>query len=147
MLRKGTLTVLAILVTNGCAGWHMFPKNAASSTPQQAGVPEQPEVAEFKEARASHFRDRANTEYHRAILAKVQENWIPPAETPSNITCNLRVQQFPDGEVISAAVVDSCGSPAIDGSIIDAVYQASPLPKPGDVSIFQQELIFRFSYP
>nr|MBS0022198.1 TonB family protein [Gammaproteobacteria bacterium] len=88
---------------------------------------------------------RYEADYKAAIRTAVRRNWVPPAGTPEQVKCDVRVTKFPDGEVITAAVLNSCGSPALDGSVIEAVYQASPFPKPKDPSLFAQELTFEFS--
>ena len=51
---------------------------------------------------------------------------------------------MPDGEVLSAQVTKSCGSPALDRSVQDAVLRASPLPQPSDKDVFQNDLEFIF---
>lgn len=88
---------------------------------------------------------RYEADYKAAIRAVVQRHWVRPAGTPENVKCNVRVTKFPDGEVITAAVLNSCGSSALDGSVIDAVYQASPFPKPKNPSLFARDLTFEFS--
>lgn len=141
------LTILTVLATSGCAGWHLFPQDVVSSSRQEIVASDQSEVHQFERESASQFNEQARISYQRAIIAKVKENWAPPAEPAPNISCNIRVEQFTDGEIISAQVVDTCGSPAVDGSIIDAVYQASPLPIPSDPNLFERELQFPFVTP
>lgn len=46
----------------------------------------------------------------------MQPNWTRLLGAPSNIKCQVRVEQFPDGEVVSAVTIDSCGSLALDRS-------------------------------
>lgn len=84
-------------------------------------------------------------QYKAAVHTAVQRHWIRPQGTPANVQCRVRIKKFPDGEVITAEVVDSCGSSALDESIIDAVYRASPLPRPKNSLLFARELTFEFS--
>lgn len=125
----------------------MLPKDVAAGSRQEEVISKQSEVPQFEETRAPLSPEQARIAHQRRVLARVKEYWAPPAEAPLDINCDVRVEQFPDGEVISAAVIDTCGSSAMDGSIIDAVYRASPLPMPNDPSLFDRELNFRFSVP
>lgn len=142
MPTKETLTVLAILAATGCAGWHIFPKETVPASGEEDPATQQSEKSPPAPSKAPE-----GMAYQRAVLAKVKENWVPPEGTPSSVSCTVRVKQFPDGEVISASVVDSCGSMVLDGSVIRAVYRASPLPKPDDPAFLDQELQFTFSVP
>lgn len=90
---------------------------------------------------------RYRAEYLAAIRTAVRHNWIRPSGAPANVKCRVRVNKFPDGEVITAELINSCGSRALDESVIDAVYRASPFPKPRDASLFAREITFEFSSP
>ena len=84
--------------------------------------------------------------YVDAIRQDVERNWRkPPGMTP-NMECTVRVSQIPGGEVVDAQIV-SCTTQDenFKRSVINAVYKASPLPKPADASIFQRALEFKFS--
>ncbi len=148
MLTKETLTILSILATNGCAGWHLLPKEAAPSPSRQLASSSPSEITQSEKAGpSSPSAEQARTNYQRAILSKVKTHWVPPTDVTLSISCNIRVEQFPDGEVISARVIDNCGSPAVEGSIIEAVYKASPLPTPEDPFLLDRELTLTFSNP
>ncbi len=88
------------------------------------------------------------TERHKAkIRDKVTRSWRMPPGTQPGFSCIVRVRLIPGGEVISAKVVKSCGSPQLDGSVEVAVLKASPLPVP-DGELFDQhfrEFNFRFA--
>lgn len=90
---------------------------------------------------------RYQAEYLATIREAVQRNWVRPAGAPANVKCRVRVKKFPDGEVITAELLNSCGSRALDESVLDAVYQSSPFPKPRDPSLFAREVTFQFSSP
>jgi colicin import membrane protein len=90
------------------------------------------------------LREHYLAQYAAQIQGVVQRNWIRPAGTPKGLTCSVRVEQIPGGEVVSAVVTSSCGSVALDRSVIEAVYRSSPLPKPQDPSLFDRELNFVF---
>lgn len=101
------------------------------------------EQAALDQERA-RLREQHLAQYTAAIQAAVQRNWIRPAGTQTKLKCSVRVEQIPGGEVISAVVTSSCGSVALDRSVVEAVYRASPLPKPGDPALFDRELNFVF---
>ncbi len=82
--------------------------------------------------------------YVQAIRQKVERNWIKPESASSKIDCQVRVVQLPNGEVVSAQVVKSCGSDVLDRSVEQAVLRASPLPPPPTPDLFQRELIFEY---
>ena len=88
---------------------------------------------------------RAQAAYVQAIRHKVQSNWTRPPGA-GNIHCEVRVTQMPGGDVISAKLVNSCGSPAVDRSVLTAIRRSSPLPVPPPKfdSIFQKEINFIF---
>jgi hypothetical protein len=101
-------------------------------------------VQEEKTREAAKQASLYEAEYRAIIGRAVRRHWVPPANAP-DVKCRIRVKKFPDGEVITAEVINSCGSTALNGSVIDAVYQASPLPKPKDPYLFAREVTFEFS--
>ena len=118
--------------------------------------PEPPSIAEIEndlqaallaeeQSRLSNYqRSVSTTRYRNAIAAKVSRYWQRSPATRDNFDCLVRVDQMPDGEVISAKVTRSCGSAALDRSVEAAVRKASPLPMPEDPDIFERAIEFRF---
>jgi TonB family protein len=98
-----------------------------------------------KERETAKTISRYQAAYKAAIGAAVRRNWVRPAGAPADVKCRVRVKKFPDGEVITAELINSCGSTVLDESVIDAVYQSSPFPKPRDPSLFVREITFEFS--
>lgn len=66
------------------------------------------------------------------ISARVRKFWQRPMGSADNFRCVVEVKMLPSAEVISARVVRSCGSAALDRSVEQAVLKASPLPPPPD---------------
>jgi len=60
--------------------------------------------------------------------------------------CEVRVKQGPGGIILEVSF-GACqgGTPTYRLSIENAVYKAEPLPKPGDPSLFERDLIILFN--
>jgi colicin import membrane protein len=56
------------------------------------------------------------------------------------------VEQIPGGEVVKAQVTDCNGDDALKRSVENAVYRASPLPRPEDPAIFDRVIEFTFKH-
>lgn len=94
-------------------------------------------------------RTASEREVHRAAWADILERhvrkyWIRPASATGEFQCTVLVQLLPDGTVTSARVEKNCGTAALNKSVEDAVYRASPLPRPADPLVFERELIIHF---
>ncbi len=59
--------------------------------------------------------------------------------------CEVHVTQLPSGEVLDAKIA-SCTTNDEDfrSSVVNAIFKASPLPKPADMAVFQREIEFTF---
>lgn len=57
---------------------------------------------------------------------------------PEGLSCKLRVNLLPDGEVINAAIITSSGNEIFDRRALTAVQKASPLPVPKDADTFER---------
>ncbi|MDH3316018.1 MAG: TonB C-terminal domain-containing protein, partial [Gammaproteobacteria bacterium] len=60
------------------------------------------------------------------------------------LKCELRVSQIPGGEVIDVKVSQGSGNEGFDQSVVNAIWNASPLPQPKDPSLFSRNLQFVF---
>jgi TonB family protein len=78
------------------------------------------------------------------ISDRIKRNWTRPANTPRNFGCKVQIEQSAAGKVLRAALVQSCGSAALDKSVVTAVQKSSPLPLPPDPSLFEPTVIFNF---
>lgn len=97
-----------------------------------------------QDANAASAREAALNAWIVALREDIERNWTKPLSAPDQFACALRVQLLPDGSVTSAKIARSCGNAALDKSVEDAVYRASPLPKPADPAVFQRELIINY---
>jgi colicin import membrane protein len=96
-------------------------------------------------ARAEGERQTRLAEWADALVRHVQRNYTTPPGAPDDFSCQVRMQLLPDGTVTNAKIVKSCGSPALDRAVEDAVYRSSPLPKPADPSVFDRDLTINFT--
>ena len=68
--------------------------------------------------------------YKAAVEQRVKRNWLRPANTADDLTCEVVVRLLPDGGVQSVRIVRSSGNGAFDRSVEAAVFKSDPLPKP-----------------
>lgn len=67
-----------------------------------------------------------------AIQERIRQFWVHPAGTWEGNAPVVNVQLEPGGRVISnqVKIVTSSGNPMFDQSVVNAIYDASPLPVP-----------------
>ena len=95
--------------------------------------------------RAIQARSTIN-KYEGIIKQVVSRNWIQPPGVPLGLSCVVRVNLIPGGDVISARVITSSGNAIFDRSAETAVRKASPLPVPSDPYILDQFRNFTFTF-
>ncbi len=84
--------------------------------------------------------------YRLAIQQKIHRNWLKPPDSGKIPICKVKVIQGPAGIILDVTVGACPGvTPTYRASIENAVYKADPLPKPGDPSLFERELIILFN--
>jgi colicin import membrane protein len=85
-------------------------------------------------------------QYQYALTNRIERNWIRPASASAGIECVVRVRQLPNGEVVEVSIAESeCKvDEAVRRSIEVAVKKASPLPLPGNRSLFDRNLTITF---
>jgi len=104
----------------------------------------QRELAREAAARAASERETRVAQWADALTRHISRNWVRPPGAGEDFDCRLRIQMLPDGTVSSAKIVQSCGNALLDKSVEDAVFRASPLPKPSDPAVFDRDLDIRF---
>jgi len=57
---------------------------------------------------------------------------------PKGLSCKLRINLLPDGEVVGVSIVQSSGNEIFDRRALTAVQKASPLPVPDDPATFER---------
>src|SRR6185503_16612496 len=95
-------------------------------------------------ARAASEREVKQAQWADLLSRHIARNWVRPPSASEDFKCRLRLQLLPDGTVTNARIEQSCGSAQLDKSVEDAVYRASPLPKPEDPAIFDRDLTINF---
>ena len=101
------------------------------------------QIAAEEAARMAAIRADAQKLWVRALAEAIRRNWLRPPGA-ENFSCKLNVRLQANGQVLSARIISSCGSPVLDDSVIKAVYKASPLPLPTEPSAFESDLNFTF---
>jgi colicin import membrane protein len=85
-------------------------------------------------------------QYTAAMRQKVERNWIQPPSSRLGLSCTVRVQLMPGGDVASVQIVQSSGDAAFDRSVEAAVYRAAPLPLPADRGLFESLRVIQFVF-
>jgi len=98
--------------------------------------------AEESQRRLNSLREA----YILAIRQKIERNWRQPQGITEMPDCEVRVIQGPGGIILDVSF-GACqgGAKTYRLSIENAVFKAEPLPKPGDPSLFERELIIQFN--
>lgn len=101
------------------------------------------QIAAEEAARMAAIRADSQKLWGAALKAALQRNWLrqPGAD---NFVCKIKIRMLPNGQVVSAAIVSSCGSQLLDDSVIAAANKASPLPLPSEPSAFLPEVTITF---
>jgi colicin import membrane protein len=64
----------------------------------------------------------------------------------NGLDCTLTVTQVPGGQITDVKLGSCNGDAAVQQSIEDAAYRASPLPPPPDPALFVRELTIHFTH-
>ena len=81
--------------------------------------------------------------YVQAIKDRVESNWLRPPGA-RNISCKVRVNQLPGGQITGFRLLGSCGNAAVDRSVEQAIRKSDPLPRAPSDSVFSPEIEFNF---
>lgn len=73
------------------------------------------------------------------IRARILGRWHPPLSVQKGILAEVRVSTMPGGEVTRVQLMRSSGNAAFDRSVEQAIWSASPLPVPEDMTVFAQD--------
>lgn len=105
----------------------MAQEQAAQELKAQQEALKQAELAAAREADAIE-----------KIRAKVSAAWSYPPGVRHDQQVNLRIGLVPTGQVVNVTIVKSSGNAALDRSVEQAIYKASPLPVPDDPRLFER---------
>jgi len=97
------------------------------------------ELAARQEAEARAQRAAAlQSEYTALIRDQIISVWRYPPAVDADMEVTLRLGLVPTGEVVQVQIIRSSGNQALDRSVEQAIYKASPLPVPSDIAVFEQ---------
>jgi colicin import membrane protein len=90
--------------------------------------------------------DSKRAEYGMLIKQQVQNKWRQPSTSNANQSCNVYVKQTMSGDVIDVRVRECSADVNVmfKESVVNAVWAASPLPKPPHPEVFANEIEFLF---
>lgn len=107
--------------------------------------------AQLDAARGADQLDAARgamiADWAAVIAARIRKFVQLPMGSPPMFGCQVAIEQLPGGDIVSAKVIRSCGSAAVDRAVESAVVKASPLPPPPDPSVFARSLLMNYCYP
>lgn len=101
---------------------------------------------EAEDKRLAMLSANDTTRWVFALQQQIARNFVLPVSAPENLECVVDIRQLPGGQVANVNVVVSrCnGNAAVRRAIEVAVHKASPLPSPGNPSIFVRDLQITF---
>lgn len=85
-------------------------------------------------------------EYEVLLKKKIERYWVRPKNSPAGLSCELQVRLIPGGDVVEVKVTRSSGNSIFDRSAINAVKQASPLPIPDDITLFNRFKLITYDF-
>ncbi len=103
-------------------------------------------IAAAEQARSNEIASKMAL-YKQAMKQKIERNWILPAAATVGAKCAVMLRQIPGGEVISVRIEFCDGDAALERSIENAIYKASPLPDPPEPSLFERDIRITFTVP
>ncbi|WP_455199134.1 cell envelope integrity protein TolA [Kaarinaea lacus] len=115
-------------------------REAEQAAMREAIAREQAALEQERQKRLGNLRGQ----YIADIQNAVERNWIQPPTAKQGLSCEVKVNQIPGGEVISVQTTRCIGDDVFRRSVEAAVHRASPLPRPSDPALFDRELIFTF---
>ena len=129
--KKSTVNEFGNAIGSGCL------ERAAESYEEEA-------VTNFEDALGKQEVSDARAAYIMLIAQKVENNWLRPASTDDEQSCEVIVTQTMMGDVIDVRLQFCTSDNAFQRSVERAVRKASPLPMPLDPELFDREIYFKF---
>lgn len=103
------------------------------------------EEARVQAARAARLQTQLQ-QYMMEIDQAVENNWLRPAMTSKEQSCEVIVTQTMSGDVIDVQLLSCTSDTAFQRSVERAVRKASPLPLPPDPELFDRKIQFTFKH-
>lgn len=101
---------------------------------------------EKAKADADAKRDATLIEQYIARVRAVISQQFNTVGLPPGLSCVLFIRTVPGGEVVAARIEKSSGNDVFDRRAEAAVFQASPLPVPGDPRVFEKAREIRITF-
>jgi len=101
------------------------------------------EEARVQAERAARLQTQRQ-QYIMQIAQRVDNNWLRPATTSEEQSCEVIVTQTMMGDVIDVQLQSCTSDNAFQRSVERAVRKASPLPLPPDPELFERKIHFTF---
>lgn len=83
-------------------------------------------------------------QYISMIAQKVENNWLRPAATSEEQSCEVIVTQTMSGDVTDVQLQSCTSDKGFQLSVERAIRNASPLPLPSDPELFDRKIYFKF---
>ena len=103
------------------------------------------EEARVQAARAARLQTQLQ-QYMMQIDQAVENNWLRPATSSEEQSCEVIVTQTMSGDVIDVQLQSCSSDKAFQRSVERAVRKASPLPLPPDPELFDRKIQFTFKH-
>jgi len=103
------------------------------------------EEARVQAARAARLQTQLQ-QYIMQIDQAVENNWLRPATSSEEQSCEVIVTQTMSGDVIDVQLQSCTSDNAFQRSVERAVRKASPLPLPPDPELFDRKIQFTFKH-
>lgn len=103
--------------------------------------------AALEAAMAAELQGRiqaAQADWGSVLASRIRKFWTRPAGSADNFRCVVQMRLAPNGDVLDARVVSSCGTEPLDRSVEAAVLKASPMPLPPDPKAFTPDIKVTF---
>ena len=90
-------------------------------------------------ASAAEVKEQREVAYYMGLIQeKVQRYLRLPPSSNRDISVTIEIRLYPDGEVISADIVQSSGMTSFDNAALEAIRMSRSLPVPNDVGMFRR---------
>jgi colicin import membrane protein len=93
---------------------------------------------------AAAARDKALLTWTDKIRAKIKGNIVLPQDIPGDPEAIFDITILPTGDVLTVRKKKSSGHAGYDDAVERAIMKSSPLPPPGDRSVFRRDLELKF---
>ena len=87
--------------------------------------------------RRAKLAARIETEYLARIRDQISSAWVYPPGVDPEQEVDVELSLVPTGEVVNLTILNGSGNQAFDRSVEQAILNASPLPVPEDIRIFE----------